>query len=73
MTDAIEPWVSDETHRKVLLQLTADLRQEQLHRAELHRADLHRLDSAAAAQTTHARPAPVHHASVSAQHIDVDV
>ena len=73
MTDAIEPWVSDETHRKVLLQLTADMRQDQLHRAELHRADLHRLDSAAAAQTTHASPAPVRHASVSAQHIDVDV
>lgn len=73
MTDAIEPWVSDETHRKVLLQLTADLHQDQLHRAELHRADLHRLDSAAAAQTAHARPAPARHASVSAQHIDVDV
>ena len=76
MTDAIEPWVSDETHRKVLLQLTADLRQEQLHRSELHRADLHRLDLAAAAQTAQtarATPAPARHASVSAQHIDVDV
>lgn len=73
MTDAIEPWVSDETHRKMLLLLSSSLRQEQLYRADLHRADLHRLSSAAAAQTSRAAPAPTPHSSVSAQHVDVDV
>ena len=73
MTDAIEPWVTEDMHRKLLLQQTWTTHQDQLRRAELHRADLQKLEAGVSGRASASGSAPVQHNSVSAQHIDVDV
>lgn len=69
MTDAIEPWVDEEIHRKQLLAHELALRQ-----ARLHSIDLSRLQASGSAQphaVAHSNAA-IHHSIVNSHHVDVD-
>lgn len=67
MTDAIEPWVTDEIHRKLLLERTLEL-----HRAYMHQTALHVLEAGQLARTQTTHQLQAQHSTISQQHVDVE-
>ena len=67
MTDAIEPWVTEEIRRQQLLEHNMTL-----HRAYIHQAQLRALQTVQTPQPSTVSLSPSHHSTVTAQHVDVD-